>query len=454
MRKTVPLIMASALIMQQIDSTSLATALPRMASSLGVPAVQLHAAITVNMLSFGVFLPLSGWIADRFGARKVFCGAVALFTLASLSCAAAQSLLPLLLARAVQGFGAALMLPVARLILVRSVPRTELVAAMVWMTLPTVLAPALGPLLGGFVTSVASWRWIFWINLPVGLLAIASTVLWVAEIPPSEPKPFDAMGFVLTATGIGALIFGLDAASSGAGFRGALLVASSLLATSLYVRHARRSSNPILDLGLFRHATFRASVVGGSLFRLGVGVLPFLLPLLLQEVFGYSPLESGSITFVSGLGAFGVRALTQRILRRFGFRRVLLYNGLLASACMAVCAAFTEGTAPWIMSLVIFLGGVFRALQFTSITALAFADVASEEMSHATALTQMAQRISLGAGVAFAATLLQLFSEGAELTNAVFSMAFLTVAAVSAFSYFSFQRLPESAGDALRATPH
>lgn len=453
MRKTVPLIMASALIMQQIDSAALATALPTMASSLEVPAVRLHTAITIYLLALGVFLPLSGWIADRFGAKKVFCAAIALFTVASLSCAAANSLTPLLLARAVQGFGAALMLPVARLILVRSVPRSELVSAMVLMSMPTVIGPALGPLLGGFVTSVASWRWIFWINLPVGVLAIALTLLWVAEIPPAEPKPFDTIGFVLTALGIGALIFGLDSASSGASFQGVSLVVLSVAATWLYVRHARRNPNPILDLGLFRHTTFRASLVGGSLFRLGVGALPFMLPLLLQEVFGYSPLESGAITFVSGLGAFGVRALTQRILHRFGFRRVLVCNALLASASMAACAAFTAGTAPWIMSCVIFLGGVFRALQFTSITALAFADVASEEMSHATALTQMAQRISLGAGVAFAAILLRLFSDGAELTNGVFSISLLTVAAVSALSYFSFLRLPESAGDVLRAAP-
>lgn len=426
-----------------------------MASSLDIPVLSLHAAITIYLLSLGVFLPLSGWIADRFGARKVFCIAITIFTSASLLCAASSSLLPLLLARALQGFGGALMLPVARLILVRSVRRSDLVSAMVLMSMPTVIGPALGPLLGGFVTSVASWRWIFWINLPVGLLAIALTLLCVREIPPEELKPFDWMGFLLTATAIGALIFGLDSAASNENRRSAGLLVLSALSTWLYVRHARRLPSPILDLGLFRHPTFRTSLLGGSLFRLGFGALPFMLPLLLQEIFGYSPFESGAMTFASGIGALGMRAMTQRILLRFGFRRVLSYNALIASLSMAACATFTESTAVWVMVGVVFLGGVARALEFTSITTLAFADTTSEEMSHATALTQMAQRISLGSGVALAAILLRSFSaDSPQLTNFAFSVSFLIVAFVSALSCFSFLALPEGAGDTLTGRDH
>jgi EmrB/QacA subfamily drug resistance transporter len=449
-RQSVPLIVASAIIMQQIDSTALATALPSMADSFGVPALSLHSAITIYLLSLGVFLPISGWVADRFGARTVFSVAIGIFTAASLLCAASTSLTGLILARILQGFGGALMLPVGRLILVRSVSPAELVSAMILMGLPAVIGPAVGPLLGGFITTVASWRWIFWINLPVGVLGIVLTTLFIEPVPPSDPKPFDWLGFVLTGLGIGALIFSLDSMGRGGGGETFWLAAGGAAALALYVLHARRAPHPILDLRLFRLPTFRSSMLGGSLFRIGFGALPFMLPLLMQEVFGYTPLESGGITFVSAIGAFGMRTVARRILHRFGFRRVLIWNALIASASMALCASFTAGAAPYVMMIVIFTGGVFRALQFTSINTLAFADASAPEMSHATALSQMAQRISQSVGVAFAATLLHLFSGGAaHPTGHAFMLAFLVVALVSSLSFLSFLALPGTAGDVL-----
>ena len=449
-RKSVPLIVASAIIMQQIDSTALATALPSMAESFGVPALSLHSAITIYLLSLGVFLPISGWVADRFGARIVFSVAIGIFTVASLLCAASTSLTGLILARILQGFGGALMLPVGRLILVRSVSPAELVSAMILMGLPAVIGPAVGPLLGGFITTVASWRWIFWINLPVGLLGIVLTTLFIDPVPPSDPKPFDWLGFLLTGIGIGALIFSLDTMARGGGGETLWLAAAGAASLGLYMLHARRARHPILDLRLFRLPAFRSSMLGGSLFRIGFGALPFMLPLLMQEVFGYTPLESGAITFVSAIGAFGMRTVARRILHRFGFRRVLIWNALIASASMALCAGFTVGVAPYVMMIVIFTGGVFRALQFTSINTLAFAEPSASEMSHATALSQMAQRISQSIGVAFAATLLHLFSGGAaHPTGHAFTLAFLVVALVSSLSCLSFLALPGTAGDVL-----
>ncbi len=448
--KSVPLVVASALILQQIDSTAVATALPSIANALNVPSVDLHSTITIYLLSLGVFLPISGWLADRFGARRVFCSAIGLFTIASLLCAAASSVTMLVLARLLQGFGGALMLPTARLILVRSVPKAELVSAMVLMSMPAVVGPAIGPLLGGLIISISSWRWIFWINLPVGILGITFTLLLIKEIPVAERPRFDMLGFLLSSLGIGALILGLDSASHGLN-RGALLLACvGIVVLSFYVVHARRFPDPILDLRLFRHPTFRASLFGGSLFRLGFGALPFMLPLLMQEVFGYSPLQSGSITFVSSIGAFGMRTVTRRILHRFGFRRVLLWNSLIASFSMALCGSFTSGTAPAIMVAVIMLGGVFRALEFTSINTLAFAEIKEREMSHATTLSQMAQRISQSIGVATAAALLQFFSPTpSTLTNQAFLISFLIVATISASSCLSFFQLPQTAGDVL-----
>ena len=449
-RKSVPLIVASAIIMQQIDSTALATALPSMAESFGVPALSLHSAITIYLLSLGVFLPISGWVADRFGARIVFSVAIGIFTVASLLCAASTSLTGLILARILQGFGGALMLPVGRLILVRSVSPAELVSAMILMGLPAVIGPAVGPLLGGFITTFASWRWILWINLPVGLLGIVLTTLFIDPVPPSDPKPFDWLGFLLTGIGIGALIFSLDTMARGGGGETLWLAAAGAASLGLYMLHARRVPHPILDLRLFRLPAFRSSMLGGSLFRIGFGALPFMLPLLMQEVFGYTPLESGAITFVSAVGAFGMRTVARRILHRFGFRRVLIWNALIASASMALCAGFTVGVAPYVMMIVIFTGGVFRALQFTSINTLAFAEPSAPEMSHATALSQMAQRISQSIGVAFAATLLHLFSAGAaHPTGHAFTLAFLVVALVSSLSCLSFLALPGTAGDVL-----
>jgi len=449
-RRTVPLIVASAIIMQQIDSTALATALPSIAESFGEPALRLHSAITIYLLSLGVFLPISSWVADRFGARLVFCAAIGIFALASLACAASTNLATMVLARAVQGFGGALMLPVGRLILVRSVTQRELVSAMILMSLPSAIGPAVGPLLGGFITSISSWRWIFWINLPVAALGILLTLLFIKDVEPGPRQRFDVPGFLLSGAGIGALILALDAASHGRYGEAGGLAAAGLAATWLYVRHARREPDAILDLRLFRFPTFRASMLGGSLFRTGFSALPFMLPLLMQEVFGYSPLESGTITFVSAIGAFGMRTVMKRILKRIGFRRVLVWNALIAAASMAAYAGFTPGTAPWLMMLVIFLGGVVRALQFTSINTLAFADVSAPEMGHATALSQMAQRVSQSLGVAFAATLLHLFNGGGtHLSGFAFEAAFLVIAATAALSCLSFVTLPPTAGDVL-----
>ncbi|MCJ9673728.1 MFS transporter, partial [Neorhizobium sp. SHOUNA12B] len=338
----------------------------------------------------------------------------------------------------------------ARLILVRSVPREELVSAMVLMSMPAVVGPAIGPLLGGFITGVSSWHWIFWINLPVGIVAIILTLALIDNIPPTERTSFDFPGFVFTGAGIGAVIFGFDSFARGMNSSALVLAVVGFSLLGLYIRHARNTPNAILDLKLFRYPTFRSSVTGGSLFRISMGALPFMLPLLMQEVFHYTPLQSGAITFVSTIGAFGMRTMTRRILRHFGFRNVLLWNALIASVSMALLATFTPATAPAIMVAIILLGGFFRALQFTSLNTLTFAETEDSEMSHATSLSQMAQRIAQSTGVAMSAMLLHYFSGGSgTLTNFAFAMSFVIIAIISASSCFSFFRLSETAGDVL-----
>lgn len=438
--------------MQQIDSTAVATALPSMAANLGVSPIKLHSVITIYLLALAAFLPISGWLADRFGARRVFCAAIALFTLASLACALSADLTMLILSRFVQGVGAAMMLPTGRLILVRSVPRSELVSAIALMGMPAVIGPVVGPLFGGFVTEISSWRWIFWVNLPIGAVSIMLVLLLIDKVPSQESKPLDFMGFLISGLSIGILVFGLDSLARGSVATTAALVLSGSLGLGFYMIYARRRPNAILDLGLFRYPTFRASMFGGTLFRVGFGALPFLLPLMMQEALGYTPLQSGAITFVSAIGAFGMRPLTGYILRRFGFRSVLSWNALIASLFIGLCAIFNQATPLLVILAVIFVGGVFRALQLTSLNALVFAEVTDKEMSHAATLSQMALRVSQGGGIAGAAAILHL-SSGVEapLTNAAFAASYVAMAIISAVSYFSFITLSKTAGDALVA---
>lgn len=443
--------------MQQVDSTAVATALPSIAADLGGSPVTLHSIISVYLLSAGVFLPVSGWAADRFGGRRVFCWAIGIFTLASLLCAMSQSVPMLVAARALQGMAGAMMVPTARLILVRSVRRDELVPAMVMMSMPAVVGPTMGPLLGGFITTVSSWHWIFWINLPIGMVAIALTLLLVEKVPTQDRASFDTIGFLLSGLAIGAIILGLDSATRDFSRFSLIQVAVGLVLLVFYIAHARRNRDAILDLTLFRYPTFRASLTGGSLFRIAMGALPFMLPLLMQEVFHYTPLQSGAITFVSAIGAFGMRAIAKYILGRFGFRRVLLCNAVIAGASIALFSTFTDQTAPAVMIVIILFGGFFRALQFTAVNSLAFAQTSEAEASHANALAQMAQRIAQSIGVAAAALLLRSFSGGEDaLTDHAFEIAFLLVGLLAALSSVSFVRLPVGAGDELtgkRARP-
>lgn len=446
-RVIVPLIVACALFMQNLDSTCLATALPAIAASLDESPVRLHLAITSYLLALAVFLPISGWVADRFGARLIFRIAIGIFSLGSIMCALSNGFQELIVARLVQGLGGAMMVPVGRLILVRSVEKSELVAAMVLMSIPAVVGPVIGPLVGGFITTVASWRWIFWINVPVGVVGIILVTRFIEEVRDIEVKRFDWPGFFLSGFGLGATLFAMDTGGIGRGVDPLSVVffVAGAVTLVLYVFHSRRVDNPILDLSLFKITTFRVSITGGSIFRIGVGAVPFLLPLLMQEGFGYTPLQSGAITFVSAAGSFGMRALTRRILRRFGFRTVLIWNALVASGFISLCAIFNADTPRAVMMAIIFFGGVFRSLEFTSLSAIAFADIEAPQMSHATSLQQMAQRVSQSMGVAISAFILHIM--GGDAPNVpIFALAFALIGLISATSAVSFVGLQSDAG--------
>src|SRR4051812_341544 len=325
--RLIPLIIAVALFMENMDSTIIATSLPAIAADIGANPLALKLAVTSYLLSLAVFIPASGWTADRFGARTVFRAAIAVFVVGSVGCAFASSLDGFVIARIVQGMGGAMMTPVGRLVLVRTIDRRELVGAMVWVTLPALVGPVIGPPVGGFITTYLTWHWIFLINVPIGLIGIALVTRYIENIRAVTPEPFDFSGMLLSGLGVGGLAFGFSVL--GLDYLPWWFVAALLgvgaLATIAYVAHARRprppgAPAPVLDLSLLAVPRFRASVAGGFLFRLGVGAMPFLLPLLLQVGFRMTPFQSGLIPFCSALGAMGMKTAVSPILRQFGFR--------------------------------------------------------------------------------------------------------------------------------------
>ncbi len=449
--RIVPLIVAVALFMEHMDSTVISTALPAIADDIGANPLALKLAITSYLLSLAIFIPASGWIADRFGARTVFRAAIVVFMVGSIGCAVSGSLTDFVVARTVQGIGAAMMSPVGRIVLIRSVPRRDLVNAMAWVSMPALVGPMLGPPVGGFITTYFTWHWIFLINLPIGLLGIALATRYIEDFRAEQLEPFDFAGMLLLSAGIAGVVGSVSVL--GIGFLpwpiAAALVAGGAVFITAYVLHARRKPSPVIDLTLLRLPTFRASLTGGFLFRLGVGALPFLLPLMLQLGFGMTPFNSGLITFTGAAGAIVMKAVAATILRRFGFRTILVVNCLVSGGFLAACAAFTEATPAAVMVTVLLIGGFFRSLQFTCINAIAFAGVEQTRVSRATSLTAAAQQLALSAGVAFGALTVQLvvlLRGGGALVASDFAPAFIAVATVSTLSLVIFARLPADAG--------
>jgi EmrB/QacA subfamily drug resistance transporter len=455
--RTVPLIVAAALFMENLDSTVISTSLPAMAADLGLSPVRLNLAITTYLVTMAVFIPASGWLADRLGARRVFCGAILTFLIGSIACGAAPDLTVLVAGRAFQGLGGAMMVPVGRLILLRAVPKTEMITAMAWFTMPALIGPVIGPPLGGFITTAASWRWIFWVNVPIGLLGIVLALRLLPPIAEEDPPPFDLRGFVTSAFGLSALVFafetvGRDVVPVSATIAAAL--AGGILVT-LYLIHARRAEHPLIDLTLLRLPTFRIAVVGGTVFRIGVGALPFLLPLQLQIGFGRSALESGLTTFVSAAGALAMKMTAGRILRRFGFRTTLAFNAVAAGLMMSAVGLVDAATPVALLMGLLLFGGFLRSLEFTAINVIAFADVPQSRMSRATSLSSMLQQLSFSIGVAFGATLLHLLQPDDGLPVASdFSFAMIAAGLVSVCAAPVFLGLSGSAGATLLGSHH
>ena len=437
--------------MENLDSTVLATSLPAIAVSFGSNPLRLNLAITAYLISLAVFIPISGWMADRFGARRIFSSAIAVFTIGSIACALSDTLWELVLSRILQGLGGAMMVPVGRLVLLRSVPKADFVRAMSYLTVPALIGPILGPPLGGFLTTYASWRWIFWINVPIGVLGIMLAQVFIDDLKESNVPPLDLFGFVLAAVGLTGLVFGFEAIGRNIlpAPIVALLLAAGAAATALYVRHARRAAHPVIRLSLLRYPTLRASIGGGFLFRVGVGAVPFLLPLMFQMAFGLSAFQSGLLTFVAAIGAVTMKIAAAPILRRFGFRSVLIGSALISGVFLAANGLFRPDTPHAIILATLLLGGFVRSLQFTSVNIVGFADIPRNEMSQATSLSGMAQQLSLSIGVGTGAFILHLTagaSGDARLSAADFMPAFFAIGAIAMLAALIYRRLPGDAG--------
>jgi EmrB/QacA subfamily drug resistance transporter len=457
--RTVPLVLAIALFMEQMDSTVIATALPSIALDLDTSPVALKLALTSYLVALAIFIPISGWAADRFGARRVFAYAIAVFVAGSIACVFAQSLGGFVAARFLQGMGGAMMTPVGRLVLVRAVAKADLVRAMAWLTIPALIGPLAGPPVGGFLTQWLSWHWIFLVNVPIGLAGIAFALLRLPADVDRRPGRVDWTGFLLAGTAAAGIVFGFSVVSLPAlppmwGI--AAIVAGAVAALALGV-HIRRHRAPIFERALFAPGVFRTAIIGANLFRIGVGAVPFLLPLMLQIGFGFTPIESGLTTFVAAAGAISMKFVVGPILRLAGFRTSLIGAAIASAVSIAAIGLFDAATPLAAIMAALFAGGLVRSLFFTSVNALTFAEIDSRMAAQATAVVSTAQQVALAMGVAFAGGLLDIIAgHEAAIPVSAFAIAFHAMAAITHCGAFVFLRLPADAGAAAsghRQTP-
>jgi EmrB/QacA subfamily drug resistance transporter len=452
LRPGLALLVAGAFFMEILDGTVIAPAAPHIADDLGVAPVEVNVAITGYVLTLAVLIPISGWLADRFGARRVFTAALVVFTLASAACAAAPNLPVLTATRVLQGVGGAMMVPVGRLVVLRTTAKPDLVRAIAYLTWPALVAPVLAPALGGLLSSYASWRWIFLINVPLGLIAVLVARRLVPELRSAEVGRLDLRGFALTALGVGALVVGLE--GLGAGRPQWVVVAVALAvaagALALAVRHLLRARRPLVDLRILRVASFRVTAAGGSVFRAIITGIPFLLPLLFQLGFGWSAARAGLVVIALFVGNVGIKPATTPLMRRFGIRTVML-GAIAGSVLCLVAMAFLQPTTPLALVLALLVAsGIFRSVGFTAYNSVAFADVEPARMTGANTLMSTLQELGAGLGVAVAALLVRL-GEVVGPTDAVwpFRSAFVLLAVLLVAPAAEALALSRHTGDAI-----
>lgn len=455
-KRYLPWVVAIALFMEQLDSTIINTAVPSMAASLHVTPLSLKAVVSSYILSLAVCIPISGWMADRFGTRRVFSIAVTLFTLSSVLCGLSVNVPMLVAARILQGISAAMMLPVGRLAIIRTFPKAELLTAMNFVIIPALIGPLLGPTIGGLIVHWLPWQTIFFVNVPVGLAALWMIRRHMPDYRADTMRPLDVIGLVLFGSGVALLswlleIFGehyLDATSF------AILFGLSLALLAAYVLHARTALHPLLQLALFRLRTFRVSVVGGFITRLGLGGMPFLLPLLYQIGLGLPAWQSGMLMMPAAIAAMGMKLISVRVLRRFGYRSVLIVNTVMIGLTISLFSQITPNTPIILIVLLGLTQGFFNSLQFSSMNSMAYADVKPEDSSMASTIASSMQQMSMSFGLAFGSIVAGWFLGGLPQSDHVAVMgalhhAFLLLGGVTILSSLSFWTLRPHDGDSV-----
>ena len=440
------LLVAGAFFMEILDGTVIAPAAPHIAADLGVPAVGVNVAITAYVLTLAVLIPISGWLTDRYGARKVFTAAIAIFTLASAGCAAAVDLPMLVGTRVLQGVGGAMMVPVGRLVVIRTTEKKDLARAIAYLTWPALAAPLLAPALGGVLSTYASWRWIFLINLPLGVAAVVLAQRLVPDVRADDPVRLDLRGFLMLAAGIAALVVGLEEV---AGIDpnwplaiGALVFAAVALTAT--VRYLLIVPRPLFDLRILRIHTYRVTALGGSVFRSVITAIPFLLPLFFQLGFGWTAAQAGLVVIALFAGNIGIKPATTPLMRRFGIRAVMFGSVLASAACLAGMSLLHPSTPLPLLLGLLLLSGVFRSTGFTTYNTVAFADVPPPRMTGANTLWSTVQELGSGLGVAVGALLVRL---GANVGGDGYRFAFLSLAALLVVPAVEAFRLPREAGN-------
>ena len=406
---SIAILVAGAFFMENLDGTIIATALPQIGRSFHVNPVDLNIGMTAYLLMLAVFIPISGWFADRFGARTVFVTAIAVFTLSSILCGLSGGLWQFTASRVVQGIGGAMMVPVGRLVVLRTTEKQNLIHSITYITWPGLVAPVVGPPLGGFITTYASWHWIFFLNVPLGMLAAVLAVLWVPNSREERVKPFDWLGFVLCGTASVIFMYGLElfGRQNSSWLVASLFLAGGIVLGVLSVLHFRRAPAPVIDLISLKMKTFAITIGGGSLFRIAISVSPFLLPLMFQVGFGLNAFQSGILMLGLFAGNLGMKTVTTPVIKRFGFRSVLIFNGILTAVLMLGCAVLYPQTPQIVILAVLFVNGLCRSMQFTSLSTIAFADIPKSQLSSATSFSSMVTQLSMGTGVAAGAIALR-----------------------------------------------
>jgi EmrB/QacA subfamily drug resistance transporter len=448
----VALLVAGAFFMENLDGTVIATALPQMALSFGANPVDLNLGMTAYMLTLAVFIPVSGWVADRLGARTVFTSAIGLFTVASILCGISNSLWQFTASRILQGIGGAMMVPVGRLVVLRITEKKDLMRSIAYITWPGLAAPVIGPPLGGFITTYSSWRWIFYLNVPLGIIGIILALLWITN-DRGPAGPFDWWGFALAGTACTSFIYSIELMGQDdvRWLATGLFFVYALVAGTIAVMHMRRAAHPLIDFKCLKVQTYSVVIWGGSLFRIAIAVSPFLLPLMFQLAFGMSAFQSGLLVLALFAGNLGMKTVTTPILRRFGFRSVLLVNGVITALLILSFSFITPGTPRVVTVVLLFAHGLSRSMQFTSINTLAFVDIPKSSMSSASSFFAVMQQMSMGMGVAVGAVTLRIATwihggTSAMPTTPDFHLAFAMVSVIALLAIVDYLALDAKAG--------